>query len=125
MEKSASNQVPEKIRQLLHQNHEEQVQKQGLIEWDCFCAGSTNRSEGRSGTKEGAMVSWPTGGSSRSTSPKRKELASLSTGLRTVRETKRSSVLSRSSALRFAQDLSERQSISLFQCIDGAEWDDI
>ena len=48
------------------------------------------------------------------------EFANLSTGLRTVQETKHSSVLSRSSALRFAQDLSEKQSIPLFHCIDGS-----
>ena len=40
VEKSASNQVPQKIRQLVHQKHDGQVQKQGLIwmstEWECF-----------------------------------------------------------------------------------------
>ena len=39
---------------------------------DVFCNGVTTVPEGNNGTSEGAMVSWSTGGVSRSTSPKRK-----------------------------------------------------
>ena len=92
-----------------------------------FCNGSTPIPEGHNGTKEGATVSCPVAVLQNPShqNASHLELASLSTGLRIDQDTRRSSVLSRSSTLRFAQDLTEKQPTPLHHCIDGAEWDDI
>ena len=95
--------------------------------WRCF---ATDRPRCQRVTKVQRKVPWPLDQHEVPQDPlhqnaDRLELANQSTSLSIVQETEHSSILSHSSVLKFVPDLSEKQLIPLFHCIDGAEWDDI